>query len=121
MQSRVGTTGTHPLESGKSVTIRTLQVEVTGGPDLGRHIEAPEDRVTIGTAMTNDLVLTDPTVSRFHLELTTAEDGVLVRDLGSRNGTWLNGTAIERARVPSGTVLTVGRSHFRIVDGTAKE
>jgi DNA-binding NtrC family response regulator len=118
--SRVGTTGTHPLESSKSITIRTLQVEVIAGPDSGRHIEAPEDRLTVGTAETNDLVLSDPTVSRFHLELTAVEGGVALRDLGSRNGTWLSGAALERARVPLGTVLTVGRSQFRILDGTSR-
>jgi DNA-binding NtrC family response regulator len=121
MQSRVGTTGTHPLESSKSVTIRTLQVEVASGPDVGRRVEAPEDRVTVGTALGNDLVLTDPTVSRFHLELTMAEDGVLIRDLGSRNGTWLAGAALERARVPLGSTLDLGRSQLRILDGTSKD
>jgi DNA-binding NtrC family response regulator len=102
------------------VTVRTLAVAVTEGPDCAQQLEAPEDRLTIGTARTNHLMLTDPTVSRFHLELLAGPDGISVRDLGSRNGTWLGEVRIERATVPIGSELRIGRSLLRVGDGRSK-
>jgi DNA-binding NtrC family response regulator len=121
MKTRSETFGTQPLEGTRAVTVKTLAVEVSGGPDAPRRLEAPEDRLTVGTSQTNHLVLSDPTVSRFHLELARADDGVRVRDLGSRNGTFLAGALIERARVPLGTELTIGRTRLKILDGTQRE
>jgi DNA-binding NtrC family response regulator len=74
----------------------------------------------VGTARSNHLVMTDPTVSRFHLELVAGPDGVWVRDLGSRNGTWIGSVALELGRVPLGSELKIGRSVFRILDGAKK-
>jgi DNA-binding NtrC family response regulator len=108
------------LEVSRPVTVSTLAVEVVEGPDKGRRVEAPEDRLTIGTARSNHLVMSDPTISRFHLELVNGSDAVSVRDLGSRNGVWLGATALERARVPIGAELALGRSRIRILDGARK-
>lgn len=113
-------TGTHPLDEGKPVTVRSLEVVVTEGPDAGKRATAPEDRLTVGTTRSNHLVLTDPTVSRFHLELIAGDNGVRVQDLGSRNGTWLSGVALEKARVPIGTVLEIGRTKIELLDAAQK-
>jgi DNA-binding NtrC family response regulator len=114
------TTGTQPLDLGEPVTVTTLAALVSEGPDDGRRVEAPEDRLTIGSARSNHLVMSDPTVSRFHLELVNGPRGVWVRDLSSLNGTWLGEAAIERARVPIGSELRLGRSRLRILDGSEK-
>ncbi|HVZ88313.1 MAG TPA: sigma 54-interacting transcriptional regulator [Polyangia bacterium] len=111
---------TSPLESLRPVVVRGLGVEVVEGPDQGSRVTASEERLSIGTARTNDLVLADPTVSRFHLELVAGDEGVVVRDLGSRNGSWIGQVALERARVPVETVIRVGRSRIRILDASAK-
>ncbi|RYZ05728.1 MAG: sigma 54-dependent Fis family transcriptional regulator [Myxococcales bacterium] len=113
--------GTTPLERSGSFSVKTLLVEVTAGPDAGLHVEAPEDRVTVGTARANDLVLSDPTVSRFHLELSNEKAGIWVRDLGSRNGTLAADVFIECARIPVGTELFVGRSRLRVDDGAERK
>ncbi len=112
--------GTQPLASARSLTVKTLAVEVLEGPDVGVRVEAPEDRLTIGGGRSNHLVLTDRTVSRFHLELTNSQDGIVVRDLGSKNGTYVGAVALERARVPTGTELLLGRSRLVILDGDKK-
>ncbi|HEV3189535.1 MAG TPA: sigma 54-interacting transcriptional regulator, partial [Polyangiaceae bacterium] len=65
-------------------------------------------RLTIGKAPDNDLVLSDDTVSRHHCELTRAEGGVKVRDLGSTNGTKVQGARVSEAILQPGTVLKVG-------------
>ncbi|HEY6038401.1 MAG TPA: FHA domain-containing protein, partial [Kofleriaceae bacterium] len=66
--------------------VRKLRLRVDAGPDAGAAC-APDDgaRLAVGTAEDNALVLRDPTVSRYHLELSRTADGVAVTDLGSRN------------------------------------
>jgi transcriptional regulator with GAF, ATPase, and Fis domain len=66
------------------------------------------ERLRIGKATDNDLVLTDDTVSRHHCELLRASDGVKVRDLDSTNGTKVHGARVTEAVVQAGTVLKVG-------------
>jgi transcriptional regulator with GAF, ATPase, and Fis domain len=65
-------------------------------------------KLRVGKADDNDLVLADDTVSRHHCELTRSNDGVHVRDLGSTNGTRVQGARVSEAIVQPGTVLRVG-------------
>ncbi|MCX7808214.1 MAG: sigma 54-interacting transcriptional regulator, partial [Deltaproteobacteria bacterium] len=69
----------------------------------------------IGKSPTNDLVLGEGTVSRTHCEIVQSGRGFLVRDLGSTNGTFLNGTEIREAWLKSGSFLTIGRVDLRVV------
>jgi DNA-binding NtrC family response regulator len=66
------------------------------------------DKMRIGKAQDNDLVLSDDTVSRHHCELARVAEGVLVRDLGSTNGTRVQDARVTEAVVSAGTVLKVG-------------
>jgi two-component system, NtrC family, response regulator GlrR len=63
---------------------------------------------TVGSAAHCDLVIADKAVSRIHFELEPRIDGLWVRDLGSRNGTFVNGVKVIEARVPAGTSIKVG-------------
>lgn len=65
-------------------------------------------RMTIGKAADNDLVLGDDTVSRHHCELARTVDGIQVKDLGSTNGTKIDGTRVHEAIMAAGSVLKVG-------------
>jgi len=100
-----------------SLPIRLVKVDVTGGADAGKSAVAAGESLSVGTAEDNDLVLTDPTVSRYHLELTPQHGGVLVEDHGSTNGTALANVHVHRATVPAGTVLTLGDTQVRIAEG----
>src|SRR5262249_39432634 len=71
------------------------------------------DRVVIGTHESADLVLRDDTVSRFHCEICLVEGRPVVRDLGSRNGTILDGVSILAGHPQAGSVLTLGRTEIR--------
>ena len=73
--------------------------------------------LSIGRQEGNDLVLPDPNVSRAHAELVAGDAGVDVVDLGSRNGTRLDGVPVERARVEPGSVIGVGQYQLHF-DGT---
>lgn len=99
--------------------IRTLRVEVVQGPDTGKRFVAGTDTISVGTADDNDLILTDNTVSRYHLELKHLGELIAVRDQASTNGTALNGGAVllDRARVRAGTLLSIGRTTLRADDG----
>jgi DNA-binding NtrC family response regulator len=97
--------------------IRTLAVEILEGADAGAARMADSDTLTVGTAEGNDLVLADPTVSRYHLELVRRPDGILVADAGSLNGTFVGPVRVERAMVPPGTQLRLGKTTLRVGDG----
>ena len=78
------------------------RLKVIEGPDRAKEIEGSEDEVAVGTADGNALVLGDRTVSRHHIAITPTAHGHLVRDLGSTNGTAINGVVIERAYLAPG-------------------
>ena len=98
------------------VSVQTLHVEVVDGPDKGSD-PAHGDVVSVGTATTNALILTDPTVSRYHIELSRSSEGIVLRDHGSTNGTFVAGLRVKEAVVPVGTQITVGRSSLRVGEG----
>lgn len=77
--------------------------------------------VIVGRAVTSDLPIYDPTVSRRHAEVTVDEEGVRVRDFGSSNGTFLNGAQITEASAVDGDVVTFGRIAFKVVEVTPPE
>lgn len=74
---------------------------------------AGADRLTIGTAASNTCRLVDPSLSRAHAEIWRAGADVLIKDLGSRNGTLLDGRRITGVeRLTAGSRLTLGRLPF---------
>ncbi len=83
---------------------------------MGRAVRLEDRVLRIGSGASNDLVLTDPRVSRAHLRIGPAERAgeYKVHDLGSRNGTLYAGSRITEAVVPVGASLKVGHSFLRI-------
>jgi transcriptional regulator with PAS, ATPase and Fis domain len=82
------------------------------GKELGPTFVPRTECVVIGSHPSADLVLRDPSVSRFHCEI-TGGDRPTVRDLGSRNGTVVNGVAVAQAPLTDGAVLTLGGTQLR--------
>jgi ABC-type multidrug transport system ATPase subunit len=82
----------------------------------------PARTVRIGRSADNDLVVDDLIVSRRHAELRAQPDGTYeIVDLGSHNGTYLNGTPVSRARVSPGDIVGIGHSAFCLVGDTLQE
>ena len=81
---------------------------VVDGPDRGLEVEVPRTSLTIGSASTNDLVLSDTTVSRRHCILAVEGDRYVLRDLDSTNGTELDGTPIREAFLAPGARIRIG-------------
>jgi Protein of unknown function (DUF3662)/FHA domain len=76
-------------------------------PGGGRH-QIGADPVVIGRLPDCDIVLNDPNVSRRHVEVLRVNDAFVVRDLGSTNGTKLNGVAVRESYLSTGDDITVG-------------
>jgi two-component system, NtrC family, response regulator GlrR len=74
----------------------------------GAHRHVVSSRILVGASEQSQLRIFDRRVSRTHLELEPRDDGLWVRDLGSLNGTFINDTKIERARVPDGGSIRLG-------------
>ena len=87
---------------------------VTEGPDQGREFAIDSELIRIGKADTNDIILTDRSVSSHHVEMTLVGAAVRVRDLGSTNGTWVGETRLIESLVPPGTVLQLGRTKIHL-------
>jgi len=116
MFSRVPDLPTVPARR-EGLPLQALRIEVVDGPDKGRSYVAESESVTVGTAQGNHLQLTDPTVSRYHLEFRRLADRVQVVDHGSTNGILLHQALIERASVAPGTTLQIGRTSLRVDNG----
>ena len=70
---------------------------------------------SVGRSQENDIVINDPNVSRRHARISRADNGFVVEDLGSTNGTLLDGAPIDRERIEGGDELTFGQSTARFI------
>ena len=107
---------THPVPSSEIATraqppagaqADELLLVVVSGSARGKRVKLGE-RLTVGKAADNDLVLPDDTVSRHHCELERTPLGIIVRDLGSTNHTRVGRTAVREAVIESGSTIVVG-------------
>lgn len=71
-------------------------------------------RCLLGSAERAEVCIADPAVSRIHAELDPRDDGIWVRDLGSKNGSYIDGVEIGLARLPEGGRLHVGDTLIRV-------
>ena len=76
----------------------SFRLIVRRGPQPNQSYELNKDIVTLGRDITNDIVINDPEVSRHHLRLTRGGGGFTIEDLGSTNGTFINGQRLTGAR-----------------------
>ena len=95
----------------------TLQYTRTDGPQL---IELADEPVTVGRQVGNYVTLRDDLTSRFHCVIELKKGNVAVRDLGSRNGTFVNGQKIELKTLADSDVVRVGRTDFTLDLGGKK-
>ncbi len=117
-QTTVITVGDRPV----ALRVQQLALEVTAGPDTGARAELGPATLGIGSDRTNQLVLTDPKVSRFHARITADDHGLLLADRGSANGTWVNGIRVREAYLADGARLELGDTAIVVrVGGTEQE
>jgi DNA-binding NtrC family response regulator len=104
-----------------STKARVLHWFVRGGTvktSDGRSVPIDVDPVVIGRDPGAQIVVDDPEVSAFHCELRAVDQGILVRDLTSTNGTFVGSTRLHEAIVTMVTSLTVGATQLTIEPAT---
>jgi hypothetical protein len=100
----------HKERGGKNFT-----VVVVSGPDQGKSISLQgEETCYIGRKSTNDMILSDVNASREHVKL--EKNGAILNlvDLGSRNGTFVDGIRIEQYELDSGDQFMIGENLFSV-------
>ena len=85
-----------------------------------QSFELPPGRtLVVGRGVNSDIAIYDPTISRRHAELIVGTDGVQVRDLGSSNGTCINGTRDHRRTAHPNDSITFGKVLFQLKEQRA--
>lgn len=80
----------------------SFRLIVRRGPQPNQIYELNKDIITLGRDITNDIVINDPEVSRHHCRMTRGGGGYTLEDLGSTNGTFVNGQRLTGARPLAG-------------------
>jgi len=96
-----------------------MRFKLTSADNLQTYELKTGAPMVVGRAPTSDIPVFDPTISRRHAEVVTDDQGVQVRDLGSSNGTFLNGSRVESCTLAVGDTVTFGKVPFRLQQVTA--
>jgi pSer/pThr/pTyr-binding forkhead associated (FHA) protein len=88
-----------------------MRLTIGSGPKTGKVISVQSTPMTVGRDEACELVLDDPEVSRKHACLEPLPDGrVTIRDLGSRNGTYVNGRQVQAGLLKGGEEVRIGQT-----------
>ncbi len=89
----------------------SFRLVVRRGPQPNQTYELNKDIITLGRDITNDIVINDPEVSRHHMRMTRGPGGFTIEDLGSTNGTFVNGQRVTGARpLRAGDMIGLGET-----------
>ena len=80
---------------------------IVKGPDRGETIAIAEAPLTVGSGGGCDVLLSDPTISRKHLGIDPGPEGLVLRDLGSTNGSFVQGSRFNELTLGFGTEVTI--------------
>ena len=106
-----------PTRPAKQYALRFISGKYQGG-----EFPLPNTKeIVVGRSSELDMVLVEDMVSRRHAKITVTGDQIFIQDLGSTNGTFVNGEKIKRARLSEGDRILIGTSIIKLVaqDGTA--
>jgi DNA-binding NtrC family response regulator len=99
------------LDRGPTLHVRRCILQAVEDPSQEWTFDKEEIR--IGSMEDNDVVLGDDTVSRYHCRITQEDNGYVLLDQRSTNGTFINKVRIREAFVKSGSIVSVGQSQLR--------
>ena len=94
----------------RAIVYQRCRISVTSGPDEGQVIETVKDVVRIGSVAGNDLVVRDPAVSRYHLEVHKRDGEYVIKDNGSTNGTFVGALRVKEATIRRRGEIPIGDS-----------
>ncbi len=99
---------------GRTPTLRVRQCTLTQLTDDGaRELTFDREEVSLGAMEDNDVVLSDPTVSRYHCAIRQEDTGYVLVDLRSTNGTFINNVRIREGFLTPGSTIQVGQSKLK--------
>lgn len=87
---------------------RRFRMTVLRGPDQGKEYVSTGSRVCVGTAESNNFVLSDPAISRHHCEISVKAEGFHLSDLNSTNGTTVGALRVESVLLEGDVVIGLG-------------
>jgi DNA-binding NtrC family response regulator len=110
-------TATRVLDAGAAVIRQSGggRLLVVKGPDRGESISIGSRPLTLGSGNVCDVPLSDPTISRRHLGVEPGPEGVVLRDLGSTNGSFVQGARFNELTLGYGTEVTIGKTVLKYV------
>ena len=108
-----GTGPQQPSARGKAYVLRFISGKYQGG----EFPVQPGKEIIVGRSSDLDMVLVEDMVSRKHARINLQNDGIWIEDLGSTNGTFVNGEKIKRARLKEGDRILIGTSILKVIAG----
>jgi pSer/pThr/pTyr-binding forkhead associated (FHA) protein len=97
-----------------------FQVTMRSGPTPGKTFLLEKEETSLGRDLANDISISDPEVSRRHARFVMQDDNIFVEDLGSTNGTFLNGERISAMQqLRAGDVITFGENIVLVFEKTS--
>ena len=89
------------------------KLTIVDGKDAGKNIEITKDEILAGRSLDNDFVISDTSVSRKHFKITKEDDRFMISDMGSGNGTKVNGSKITSATLSDGDIISAGTRQIK--------
>ena len=86
------------------------ELVIESGPDAGRRHRASDHALRLGRSPDNDIILRDPATSGHHARLERRGEQFWIVDLGSTNGTFVNGESIQEKQLSNGDRVTIGQN-----------
>lgn len=90
---------------------------VERGPQAGMTFMLREGTTTVGRHPESNIFLDDITVSRHHCRFVSSSESLAVEDSGSTNGTYVNDSRVDAARLSAGDEVMIGRFHLLVAHG----
>jgi transcriptional regulator with GAF, ATPase, and Fis domain len=98
----------------QELAVQSYRLELVRGAEVGQSWELGERGARVGKGPDNDVVIADATVSRYHFVIEPRPEGFLVKDVGSTNGTFLEGSRVVEAYIKPGQEIRAGEVVLRL-------
>src|SRR5215510_7556763 len=99
------------LDRGPTLHVRRCMLQAVDDPS--QELSFDKEEIRIGSMEDNDVVIGDDTVSRYHCRITQEDNGYVLLDQRSTNGTFINKVRIREAFLKPGSIVSVGQSQLR--------